>query len=114
MSWGMLAMHVAHYLAAFIVLAEALNKLDRTAPLAPGLSTHTRLVDGLKALAWLLLAMGAAGALISPVLTMAGIPVGMVGPAADFIQQAAEPDASDTAVLVGFAVLIIRTRVKEG
>lgn len=114
MSWAMTGLYVVHYLAACIVLAEALNKLERTAPFAPGMEARERVVDGLKALAWILLAMGAGGALVSPVLAAAGIPVGVIGPAADFIQQAAEPDASDTAVLVGFAVLIIRTRVKEG
>ena len=47
----MTALQIVHWLAALIVLAEALNKLERTAPCAPGLTPHQRLVDGLKALA---------------------------------------------------------------
>ena len=53
---------VIHWLAGVIVLAEALNKLERTAPFAKGLTPHQRLVAGLKALAWALLALGGAGA----------------------------------------------------
>ena len=38
-----------HLVAGLIVLMEALNKLERTAPLALGLTPHERLVEGLKA-----------------------------------------------------------------
>ena len=102
-------LQILHVLAGLVVLAEALNKLERTAPFASGLSARKRLVDGLKALAWSLMALGAGGALASPLLWSMGIP-----PAPwDHIANSV-PTMAETAVLVGFAVLIIRTRVKEG
>lgn len=96
-----------HFFAGLIVLAEALNKLERTAPCAPGLTPHQRVVDGLKALAWALLALGGAGAVAYPVLSN----LSMLS-AHDVIHQA--PSPSDTALMLGFAVLIVRTRIKEG
>lgn len=103
------AMLILHWLAAFVVMAEALNKLERTAPFAPGLTPHKRLVDGLKALAWLLLAMGAGGGLIGPFLQ----PLGLQETPSRWWSHA-QPSLAETAVLLGFAVLIVRTRVKEG
>lgn len=85
-----------HWLAGLITLAEALNKLERTSPLRPGLTARERATDWLKALAWALLATGAAGALISPVMHLE------------------PPTLPDVCILLGFAVLIIRTRIKEG
>ena len=102
-------LQILHALAGLIVLAEALNKLERTAPFAPGLRTHQRLVDGLKALAWSLLALGAGGAIATPVLWSMGIPASPWDHIANTV-----PTLAETAVLAGFAVLIIRTRVKEG
>lgn len=102
-------LQVVHWLAAVIVLAEALNKLERTAPCAPGLTAHARVVDSLKALAWLLLALGAAGAVITPVLLGMGVP-----PNPWQHVNHTFPSMAETLVLLGFAVLIIRTRVKEG
>lgn len=87
---------VIHWLAGVIVLAEALNKLERTAPCARGLTPRQRLMDGLKALAWALLALGGAGAVITPMLHLEA------------------PTLQDCCVMLGFATLIIRTRVKEG
>lgn len=89
-------MHLIHWLAGIIVLAEALNKLERTAPCAPGLPTRERATEWLKALAWALLAIGGAGAVITPLMPL----------------QA--PSLQDVCILLGFAVLIVRTRVKEG
>lgn len=100
------ALELVHWIAALIVLAEALNKLERTAPLARGLCGRRRLVDGLKAVAWLLLALGAGGELAAPLLDVFGVAANLVGTAA--------PSLSETAVIAGFAVLIVRTRVKEG
>ncbi len=94
-------LQIVHWLAGFIVLAEALNKLERTAPCARGLSLHERIVDALKALAWAMLAIGAAGAVAVPVLRW----VGMFYWPQDLAAQL---------VLIGFAVLVVRTRVKEG
>jgi len=42
-------LQVLHWIAGFIALAEALNKLERAAPFAPGLTAHARVVAGLKA-----------------------------------------------------------------
>ncbi len=102
-------LQILHWLAGFVVLAEALNKLERTAPFAPGMCRHDRLVDGLKALAWMILAIGAGGAVIMPVLEGLGIQAQM-----NQIIFHQSPSLSETAVLLGFAVLIVRTRVKEG
>jgi hypothetical protein len=102
-------LEVIYWIAGFIVLAEALNKLERTSPCARGLTPHQRVVDGLKALAWTLLAIGAGGAVATPLLALMGInnlnlPLMRPGP----------PTFESTAILLGSAVLIIRTRVKEG
>ena len=91
------AMLVLHWVAGFIVLAEALNKLERTAPCRRGaLGWRVRTTEWLKAIAWALLAVGGAGALITPLLPME------------------RPTLQDMCVMLGFAVLIVRTRVKEG
>lgn len=88
---------VLHWLAGFVVLAEALNKLERSAPCRPGaIGWRKRTTEWLKAIAWMLLAVGAAGALITPLLPLE------------------RPTLQDMCVMLGFAVLIIRTRVKEG
>jgi hypothetical protein len=79
-------------LPRLIMLAEM---LERTAPFRPGICGHQRLVDGLKAIAWMLLAVGAAGAMISPLLSH-------------------QPTLDQVCVLAGFAVLVVRTRIKEG
>lgn len=103
-------LQLLHALAGLVVLAEALNKLERTDPLAPGLTPRQRVVDGLKALAWLLLALGAGGAVAAPVLLALGLPPGAGGAFA----RVEKPTLAETTVLLGFAVLIIRTRIKEG
>ena len=102
-------LQILHWLAGFIVLAEALNKLERTAPFAPGLCPHARLVQGLKALAWVLLAIGSAGAVATPFLSALG-----VHSANSQLVLHQAPSLAETSVLLGFAILIIRTRVKEG
>ena len=91
----MAALAFLHWLAGLVVLAEALNKLERTAPLAPGLSPRARAVVWCKVVAWWLLAVGACGALVTPLLGL----------------QA--PTLQDAAVLGGFALLIVRSRFKE-
>lgn len=106
----MAALQVLHFVAGLIVLAEALNKLERTAPLAPGLSRNARLVAVLKACAWALLAMGAAGAVATPALLWLGTPVDPYR----ILLHIEKPTLAEVSVLCGFAVLIVRTRVKEG
>ena len=95
------------WLAALIVLAEALNKLERTAPFSTGLTDYKRMMDGLKALSWSLLAMGASGALIGPFLYVLGMRDG-------WVLVLCQPEIHDVAILAGSALLIIRTRIKEG
>lgn len=87
---------VIHWTAGLVILAEALNKLERCNLAAPGLSPRARLVDALKALAWGLLALAGGGAIVTPLLPLEA------------------PTLQDTALAAGFATLIIRTRFKEG
>lgn len=87
---------IVHWISGVIVLAEALNKLERTAPCRKGLRPRERATEALKALAWALLAVGGGMALLTPFLPLE------------------RPTLQDVSVLLGFAVLIVRTRVKEG
>ncbi len=107
-----LALQILHLLAGIVVLYEALNKVARTDPLASGLTAHQRTIDCLKFLAWWLLAIGAGGALAGPFLQPGAEYVGM-GHLITHITQPA-PSLADVCVLSGFAVLIVRTRIKEG
>ncbi|WP_284214553.1 hypothetical protein [Comamonas jiangduensis] len=84
------------FLLGVLVLAESLNKLERTAPFAKGLTSRQRLLSWLKAIAWLLLAWAGAGALVGP-----------------FFGQA-PPTLRELAMFGGFTTLIVRTRFKEG
>lgn len=84
-----------HWLAGLVVLTEALNKIERTHPLERGLTHRQRLVVWLKVLAWICLAIGGAGALATPLLRWE------------------QPSLQDLAVIGGFAILIIRSRLKE-
>lgn len=84
-----------HFVAGLVVLAEGLNKLHRTDPFMPGLGWLQRVVIFLKLIAWLLLTMGAGGAVATPLL------------------QLQPATLQDVAVIVGFAILIIRSRMKE-
>jgi hypothetical protein len=84
-----------HWLAGLVVFAEGVNKLERTDPFARGLCLRQRVASILKLVAWLLLCVGAAGALITPFLRLE------------------HPTLQDTAVMLGFGILIIRSRVKE-
>lgn len=92
----MMPLDLMHWLAGLVVAAEALNKLERTDPLRLGLTPRQRAVVLAKTLAWCLLAIGAGGALITPLLHLE------------------RPTLQDTAVISGFALLIIRSRFKEG
>ena len=82
---------------ALIVLAESLNKLYRTRPCLPGITPHERLLEWLKATAWMLLALGAGDALINLMF-----------------QPKDPPALREICSMAGFVVLIVRTRFKEG
>lgn len=103
------AVAIVHWLAGFIVLAEGLNKLERTAPLQPGLTPRARALVLLKVLAWCLLTMGAGGALVRPVLVVA------IGRDlhAGAVLLADRVSLVDLFIVGGFAVLIVRSRLKE-
>lgn len=102
-------LQIIHWISGLIVLAEALNKLERTSPFANGLSSHDRLVDGLKAIAWAMLALGGGGAIATPFLAYVGVHSDM-----SILLRLDTPNLTETCVMAGFAILIIRTRVKEG
>jgi len=86
-----------HSLSAFVILIEALNKAERTDPFQPALAPRQRAAEWLKAAAWALLSLGAAGALVAPLL-----------------HGTQPPGVADLCIAAGFAVLIVKTRVKEG
>ena len=103
----MSGLQIMHLAAGVVVLLEALNKLERTAPCRAGLDSRQRAAECLKALAWALLALGAGGAVVSPVLMAMGMR------SVEFMCLE-RPTLDETAVLLGFALLIVKTRVKEG
>lgn len=102
------AISMLHFAAGLIVLAEALNKLERTCVRSPRATRRDRGLEFLKALSWSLLALGAGGALAVPLLSTLGVPAG--GPHTVMNQP---PSLAETCVLTGFAVLAIRTRLKD-
>lgn len=88
-------LQVLYLVGGIIVLCEALNKIQRTDIFARGLTWRLRFVAVLKVIAWLCLAAGAAGSLASPLFH--------IDP----------PKLRDVLVMVGFAILIVRSRFKE-
>lgn len=103
MTW----LHVLQMLASLVVLAEALNKIERsdvfeghcglrarlrasTWLLRPWAWRRQRVVTVLKVLGWACLSVGAAGSVLTA------------------------PTGPNVAVIGGFAVLIVRSRLKEG
>ncbi|MHB8947564.1 MAG: hypothetical protein ACYC4S_00685 [Rhodoferax sp.] len=101
-------LQILHWIAGLVILAEALNKLERTHPLSPGLTHRQRLVDLLKVVAWTLLALGGGAAVAAPLLLVLGVQSGQL-----LLLRLENPMLAETAVLLGFGVLIVRTRVKE-
>ena len=61
----MIALDILHWLAGAVVLAESLNKLERV-HLQSTRPMQQKIIDSVKAIAWILLALGGAGAIISP------------------------------------------------
>ena len=87
--------YTLHILAGLIVLAEALNKLERTNPFDRDLHGRALVVCWLKMLGWMLLAAGSAGAVAWPML------------------DEPPPCLQDIFVQVGFALLVVRSRLGE-
>lgn len=106
-------LYIVHWMAGVIVLAEALNKLQRT-DVFHGAQGFVAVLRGLamvvmpwrwsllyvitvfKAIGWGLLAIGSAAAMMAPL-----------------VHHMKRPDVPDVAVLAGFAVLIVRSRLRE-
>ena len=109
----MTTLQTIHVLAGLVVLAEALNKLERTAPCRPGLGLRERVTEWLKALAWLLLAMGGAGAMVAPMWRYLTMPPSTTELLA-LLMPLQGPTVQDVCLALGFVFLIVRTRVKEG
>ena len=104
----MATLQIIHMLSAVIVLAEALNKLERTTPFAPGLTRQQRLVDGLKSLGWAVMALGAGCTVAAPLLLGNGLYAKYLP-----LFDDSNPLIDRTAIMLGVAVLIIRTRISE-
>jgi len=106
----MIAIQIIHWLASLIVMAEALNKLERCSPCVRELTMRQRLLEGLKGVSWCLLALGAGGGLISPaLLQMHAWPDDL-----RVLMRVDRPALTEAIVMLGVAMLIVRTRVKEG
>lgn len=103
-------LQILHALAGLVVVAEAINKLERTSVLQRGMTARERCTECLKAIAWFLLALGAAGSMAAPVLLAMGFPPDAGG----HLARLERPTLAEVLVLTGFATLIVRTRVKEG
>lgn len=101
-----------HWIAGLVVLVEALNKLERTSPCRRGLRPRERATEWLKAIAWCCLALGGAGALVAPLMPL--LPMERVGALWPLLMPRQIPSLQDVCLALGFAVLIVRTRVKEG
>jgi hypothetical protein len=108
----MTTLSVLHWAFGFIVMAEALNKLERADLfdgkrglihrlggllwlLTPWRWKGERITHVFEVLGWALLAIGAAGAFVTPLLHLS------------------KPSFQDTAVISGAALLIIWRRLKE-
>jgi hypothetical protein len=107
-----MTLSVLVWLACMVVLAEGLNKLQRAdlfdgrrgwRPRLEGLAwllqpwawRRERVVMGFKAAGWALISLGAGGGLVKPFLSMAWF-------------------SADGFIAAGFALLIVRSRIKEG
>lgn len=94
-------------IAAVVVFSEGCNKLERTAPLEPGLHLRARVVVLLKVLAWISMVMGSAGVFVRPFIV---IPPGQFHTLGTFLVS---DRSSLLLVLGGFALFIVRSRFKE-
>lgn len=100
------SINLVHLVAGLIVLAEALNKLERTCLRCPRASAREWFLDVLKAVSWVFLALGAGGAVAVPLFNALGIH------GVTYVMHET-PSLAETFVLTGFAVLAIRTRLKD-
>jgi hypothetical protein len=103
---------VVEWVAALAILVEAFNKLERTDLwvgqtrtlrsllwlLKPWRWSRLRVLQAMKLGAWSFMAIGAAGVLVNPLLSRPMHPAQL----------------HEAAIVVGFALLIVRSRMKEG
>lgn len=104
----LLIAEVTHVLAALVIMAEALNKIERVCPLAKGLTQKQRLIEFLKGAAWVSIALGVGGAIASPFLWWLDIPSSSTTP---FLHR--PPSFAEVSTMFGLAALVIRNRLKE-
>lgn len=105
-------LQIIHWVCGLVIVCEALNKLYRTEPCKPGMWPRERATEALKALAWYCLALGGAGAVAAPLMPALTVQDG--GSIWPLLLPRKTPSLQDVCLALGFAVLIIRTRVKEG
>lgn len=91
----MMAIQAMHFVAGLIVVAESLNKLERSCPFQTGMTVPQRANELLKIAAWFLLALGGAGAVITPLLHLEWSTL------------------HDTSMVLGFSLLLIHRRINE-
>lgn len=103
------ALQFLHVLSGLVVLAIALEKLEVICPLMCRLTRRQRITEAVKAATWIAVTIGAGGAVAAPVLLLVGV---QSGPQP--LMRLEHPTLSEVSVLVGFALLIARTRIKEG
>jgi hypothetical protein len=102
-------LQILHAIAGFIVLIEAVNKLERTCPTAKGLNFRQRLLEILKVLAWFPVAIGSAGATAGPLFLITGSDPNTFF----YLLRVEHPTLAEVAVMCGVAVMVVRTRIKE-
>lgn len=84
---------VLHWLAGLIVLAVGLAQLERLSPGAKGLPHKVRLKLLAEAAFWIALCIGAAGAIVTPLMPLE------------------RPTLQDACVLIGLAGIVICRRI---
>lgn len=84
---------VVHWLAGFVVLAAGLHRLEHLNVLRKGLTRQARVMLWIEALAWSGLCVGAAGAIITPLLPLE------------------RPTLQDSCVMAGLAWLAMRRQL---
>lgn len=87
---------VLHIVVGLLLLAEGLNKLERTDVWRRGMAPRERCAEWLRALGWGCLTLGGAGVLVATWM------------------PAAYADAAYLCVAAGCALLTVRARVREG
>lgn len=85
-----------YWLASLIIVLEALNKVERVDVKRHAGHPRSLVVELMKLFAWGLLALAGAGGVVAP-----------------FIDQLGMPGPHHISAAVGFAILIVRTRLKE-